>query len=102
MIITINQQNPIYLDQCFWRDELISGCVGILFDLDEKLLLEKDAQLPQREGPDTEWDWKGLVFASTKNGLNQKVLWEPGSAESMSGLENHERYTRVLSDGITL
>jgi hypothetical protein len=52
MIITINQQNPIYLDQCFWRDELISGCVGILFDLDEKLLLEKDAQLPQREGPD--------------------------------------------------
>jgi hypothetical protein len=90
-------REKIYLDQRFWRDELISGCVGILFDLDEKLLLEKDAQRPLGEGPDTEWDWKGLVIKFShlqKNGLNQKVLWET----TPRALRNRCRVWRITRD----
>lgn len=52
-------------DQCFWRDELISGCIGVLFDLDENHILQKDKELIYPE-PGLECNWKGLVVSGEK------------------------------------
>jgi len=86
-------RQKIHLDQRFWRDELISGCVGILFDLDEKLLLEKDAQRPLRG----EWDWKGLVakFSCQQSDfLNEKLSWET----TPRALRNRCRVWKITRD----
>ena len=62
-------------DQHFWRDELISGCIGVLFDLDKNLLLCKDKE---PLGPGLEWDWKGLIayFAHLQKNFLDDKLWD--------------------------
>jgi hypothetical protein len=90
-------RQKIRLDQRFWRDELISGCVGILFDLDEKLLLEKDSKRPLRGEPDAEWDWKGLVAKFSRlqsDFLNEKLSWET----TPRALRNRCRVWKIARD----
>lgn len=84
-------------DQCFWRDELISGCIGVLFDLDENLILEKDKE-PIDPDSGLEWDWKGLVAYFTylqKNFLGDK-LWN--NKQTAKHFRNRCRVWKMVRD----
>ena len=88
-------QQRITLTQHFWCDELISGCVGILFDLDKTLLLQQNAQSP---GQDMEWDWKGLVikFSHLQRSFTDDECWKDD--DMPRNLRNRARVWRIARD----
>lgn len=90
-----SMQQRVWLTQRFWRDELISGCVGSFFDLDARKILKKDAECP---GDGKEWDWKGLVakFSLIQRLFEQDDQWEdPTIPQSM---RNRCRVWRIARD----
>lgn len=90
-----SMQQRVRLTQRFWRDELILGCVGSLFDLDARKILKKDAEFP---GDGKEWDWKGLVarFSLMQRLFGQDDQWKDPTIPK--NMRNRCRVWRIARD----
>ncbi|KAF2088980.1 hypothetical protein K490DRAFT_10975, partial [Saccharata proteae CBS 121410] len=83
----------INLDQCFWRNRLISGnLVDFLWDLDE-------AECRQKDLSGTGWDWRGLARDLRAQRFPEAALRRNTNIEDAPlGLLNRCRIVRVVEE----